>query len=222
VIAVLACALALSACETRELTSPTPTAPGSAPSASPKESVDAPARAAIEQSLTVLSACTILDEEIAMLDYLEADRCDKMDPQGVAELDRRVDTLVTAVGRAAPLDPAGASFVDEVKLYRAWIDLVSRTKDARGTAALYQKLARKWNEWKPDAKVEVDPPTVLMDYFGVDESRIEHMMFYLKNSRDSGRKRYEAFRAAGRALTWTRGPNGVYIDERNETIRAGW
>ena len=232
-IATVCAMLGLAACAQRELGSaPTASsalpiassipAPAASASASAPTSIDAPAKAFVETALGVLKSCTIHQDEIEMLGYEESDQCNKMDPADVAELRKRGDALAAASAQATTLPPLARTFVDEAKMYRAWIDLVQTSKDSRGTAALYQRLARVWNSWRPDAKVEVDPQSLVMDLFGVDESRIEHMTFYLKNAHGSGKALYEKWRAAGSTLTWSRGVNGPYIDERGWAIAPGW
>ena len=206
--------LGLAGCQRQEVAPLLPAASASASARPPASTLRAPARAVIEQAIGVLKDCYIGQNDIDIYSAIDFDIC-PLDAGEVAALGARDDALATAAG-AVDLVGLPATFVSISHMYRRWIDLTARTKDGRGTAAFYQSFAKVWNEWNPDAAVEVDPPSLVRSHFGVTEDRAGHFAFYMKNVHVPGARNYETFRKLGHALTWRRSANGAFIDGTGE------
>jgi hypothetical protein len=207
--ALLLASLGLSGCRSRELAPSLPPEPP-ATVRRPTSDLDAPARAVVEQALKVLDDCVVGQDEIALLDYDEWDSC-LVTPGAAAELDGRTGALLEAA-KAVELAGPPASFVAEATLYRDWVLLVQHTSDARGSAALYQRLATSWNQWHPETSVAVDPPSLVRSIFGVAHDRSGPFAYYLKNSHGTAQRDHDAFVARRAKLGWRRGANGPILE----------
>jgi hypothetical protein len=97
---------------------------------------------------------------------------------------------------AGPLSLRGpaAMFVDQVRLFTEWAELV-RDLPKRGTLAHYQEVALAWNAWRPTEPIAPDPvPAKYPSWYGI---------------RDAGGDA-EADAEAG-LLAWERCPIGACI-----------
>lgn len=126
-------------------------------------------------------------------------------PPALAALDAAL-----AKAKEVPALAAGrrGTVIEQLRLFRDWLDLAARSKQGRGTLALFQDLALAWNAYQPDKArlVAVDPPHVVAQYH--EKFGVRHVEYIMESY-----KGYERHKSYGLPLPWVRGVHGPRLPD---------
>jgi hypothetical protein len=122
----------------------------SAASTAPDPATLTLARRAFDAATVLAKKCRIVGGSFSVT---AADVCE-WKPDELAAL--RDANAALRASPSLPRSGDGASFVDQLRLFADWVDVV-RDLSKQGTLAHYQDLAMAWNRWRPQDRELVDP-----------------------------------------------------------------
>lgn len=171
---------------------------------------DEAAQRALGAMEEALKSCRLhYDEPADWFDFEFFDWCEwkEGDAPGVSQAVSAVDSLV----KESPALEEGkrADVIAELRLFRDWLELSARSKQSRGTLALFQDVAAAWNGYQADKALHVatDPPHIVRQY--TEDFGVPHVNFI---SRSYGE--FEARKKYGLPLPWRRSLHGPKLPYR--------
>lgn len=129
--------------------------------------VDAVAKPLLESALAAADTCHLLGESAPTgwwNDLQLYDECTFTDALVEATV-RTAKALESWAREQKTLPLALGAFTDEARLFGAWIEHAHPTRRSRGTLLNYQRLMQAWLAYRPEPRLEVDPPTARHDYY---------------------------------------------------------
>lgn len=162
---------------------------------------DAPAKRALEAAQQALVDCRLTaDNPGEWFDFEYFDLCE-FGPQKVPSFRAAVNALDQLVREDPQLDQGSrATLTRALRDFASWLELSVRAAQTRGTLALYQDVARTWNDYQPKDKVELDPPHIVHQYtVQFPERFVDYVI---------GKAGYRSHLAFGLPLPWRRGVHG--------------
>lgn len=225
----LACSLSLTACHSEPVAgdvAPAPPASGAAVVPFDAARFDASAKGFVDAALTYAETCNLEAEQPGYwFDFITYDVC-STDAKDIAGVISASDTFQAAATGMTDLPVAATAVVEQVKIFRSWVEQVQKIKVTRGTMLVYQGLSLAYNAYKPNAVVPTEPKHALDQYFVVYPSRgvayiWEQRLCYdpetlyytgCDPTKTTVRMdRYEIHRKRGTPLKWKTSPQGPFL-----------
>lgn len=184
--------------------------PAAAPSDDQTKRFDAGARKALDAIQKALESCKLEYQEPGdwfVFDFFDWCRWKEGDVPAVSDAVAAVDALVKEAPELEQSKRADA--LAKLRLFREWIELSGRSKQSRGTLALFQEVAAAWNAYQPDKALHVapDPPHIVRQY--TEDFGHPHVNYI---SRSYGE--FEARKKLGLPLPWRRGLHGPRLPSK--------
>jgi hypothetical protein len=184
--------------------------PAGAPGDEVIKGFDAQAHKAIGAIQEALKSCRLEFESPGdwfVYDFFDWCRWKDGDVTGVLQAVASMEALV----KETPALEQGkrADVIAEIRLFRDWIDLSGRSKQSRGTLALFQEVAAVWNGYQADKGLHVapDPPHIVHQY--TEDFGHPHVNYIATSYGE-----FEARKKLGLPLPWRRGLHGPRLPNK--------